>query len=87
MVYYLKPEKLGTVASGSVESLVAITGATDAEPFIVPSGYTILIDGKRVTLSGFEGAEVYLGVQPGDYPSNESERQRRAGYLTRVPSK
>lgn len=86
MVYYLKPGKSGAVSAGQVEGLVSITGATDAEPYIIPNDYTIVVDGKRVTLSGFAGAEVYLGVQPGDYPENETERQQRAGYLTRISS-
>lgn len=85
MVYYLKPKNaLGAVSKGSVDGVVAITGATDAEPYVIPADYTIVIDGKRVTLSGLEGTEVYLGVQPGDYPDNENERQRRSGYLTRL---
>jgi len=78
--------ELGEPTFGESVDAVGVSGYIDADPFVVPSGYTQIFDGKRVVLSGFEGAESYHGVKPGDYPDTESERQRRAGYLTRVPS-
>jgi len=85
--FYFKPKGLvvGAVSSGEVEEAVGVSGYLDAEPFVVPSGYTIIHDGKRVEVSGAVGDVVYMGVRPDDYPQNESDRQRRAGYLTRTP--
>ena len=86
--FYWKPvSKLGEQAAGESPDAVGVSGYLDAETYIVPSGYTQIFDGKRVVVSGAFGDEVHMGVKPGEYPDTESERQKRAGYLSRVPSK
>ena len=83
-----KPKSdLGEPTFGESVDAVGVSGYLDAEAWLVPSGYTQIFDGKRVVLSGFEGSEVYMGVKPGEYPDNEMDRQRRAGFLARVPSR
>ena len=77
-----KPKsELGEQVSGSSPDAVAVSGFIDAEAFIVPSGYTLIFDGKRQVMSGFEGAESYHGVKPGDYPDNENDRQKRTVWV------
>ena len=82
--FYWKPKSnLGEVSSGSVEDAVGVSGYLDAEPYVVPSGYMTIIDGKRVEISGAVGDLVYMGVNPEDYPMTEDKRQRRTSHLTK----
>jgi len=64
--------------------VVSVSGVLDAEPSEIPGDYEIIHDGKRVAIPAASGTLVYMGVSPGDYPSDENSRQRRAGYLTRL---
>jgi len=65
-------------------NVVSVSGIVGAGPSEIPGDYEIIHDGKRVAIPAASGTQVYMGASPEDYPSDESSRQRRAGYLTRL---